>query len=148
MNTYVNFPKNKLVEVLSCTLDKAEIAMGDATFNIEHTTSIEWFDVTTPDGYSTGQHDFEVSTNINKVSLWCMPGLEIDITSAFVNENLAYEDDFIKAIEQEVRRQQITTLSKDQPDFYPDFLNDDHWPKTTKPMTCPAFAHLQSHKTY
>lgn len=145
MNAYVNFQKTPLVEVLACTLEKAEIAMGQATFHVEHTTRLEWFDVTTPDGYSTGKRDFDVITSINKISVWCMPGLELDVTSAFIGENQAYEDDFTKAIEQEVERQERTAGKQSEPDY--DFMNDDLWQKRTDIKPCPSFAHLQSHKT-
>lgn len=114
---------SQLVEVLSCDENKAELAIGQATFIVEHATHAEWFDVETPDGYSTGKRDVEALTNILKISVWCMDGLMIDVTSSFSSENEFEKQLMAHAIENEVERQQRTTAKNAEPDELDDILN-------------------------
>lgn len=113
---------SQLVEVLSCTMDKAELAIGQATFIIEHATTTEWYDIENPEGISTGKRDVEACTKISKVCVWCMDGLEIDVTSAFANENAWEMQQFIQAIEHQVEYQERTAAKNAEPDELDDMF--------------------------
>lgn len=132
-----------LVAVLSCTEGNASLCMGSAVFNIEHSTTTEWYDAETPDGYSTGKRDVEANTRIHKVILFCDVGIEIDMTSSFDGENQNWEREFTTAIEAEMERQARNSSDADN-DLDVDLLLTPEQGYTAP--ACPDFNLLQSRK--